>query len=104
MAALDVSVKNNLEDFQTDPMLTPAFPPAALGNPYLPRFTPRPESWVSSARSSDYSGFETPSSSFRDGRANVKQLDNRVEDIESGWISDKSSLGGPREAQTAQAS
>ncbi|KAJ5825205.1 hypothetical protein N7474_002343 [Penicillium riverlandense] len=104
MAALDVSVKNNMDDFQTDPMLTPAFPPAALGNPYLPRFTPRPESWVSSPRSSDYSGFETPSSSFRGGRAKVKQLDNRVEDIESGWTSDKSSLAGPREARTARAS
>ncbi|CAL5869105.1 uncharacterized protein PFLUO_LOCUS3333 [Penicillium psychrofluorescens] len=104
MAALDVGVKNNLEDFQTDPRLTPAFPPAALGNPYLPRFTPRPESWVSSSRSSDYSGFETPNSSFPDGRANAKQLDNKVEDIESEWTSDKSSLRGSREAQTAQAS
>ena len=58
----------------------------------------RPESWVSSSRSSEHSGFETPGS-VRDSRANIRQLDNMIEDIEAGWLSDKSNMSAPRVAR-----
>ncbi|KAJ5670704.1 uncharacterized protein N7477_006067 [Penicillium maclennaniae] len=50
------------------------------------------------SRSSEHSGFET-SSSLQDRRADVRQLDDMIEDIESGWLSDKSSLSGPHTAR-----
>ena len=98
MAALNASGKNPLEGLNLDPNMTPAFPHAPYANQYPGRHFSRPDSWVSSSRSSDHSGFET-SSSCKDGRANVKQLDNMIEDIESGWMSDKSSLSGARIAR-----
>lgn len=58
----------------------------------------RPDSWVSSSRSSEHSGLETPGS-VRDSRANIRQLDNMIEDIEAGWLSDKSTLSAPRAAR-----
>ena len=97
MAALNAgAVKNHMADLP-DASMSPMFPAASMGNPYQNRFNSRPESWVSSSRSSEHSGFETPSS-LRDRRADVRQLDNMIEDIESGWLSDKSSLSGARMA------
>ncbi|KAJ5945940.1 hypothetical protein N7454_002779 [Penicillium verhagenii] len=93
MAALNAGVKPNLDHESAMPS---AFPASGLGNHYQGgRFASRPDSWMSSSRSSDLSGFETPSSS-RDPRVNTRQLDNMLEDIESGWMSDKSSLSGAR--------
>lgn len=98
MAALNAGVKPNL-DLQ-ESAIPSAFPSGShggsQGNPYQERrFTSRPDSWMSSSRSSDVSGFETPGSA-RDARTNTRQLDNMLEDIESGWISDKSSFSGAR--------
>jgi hypothetical protein len=95
MAALNAGNKNPLEVLSLDPTMMPPFPSGPFANHYPPRHVSRPESWVSSSRSSEHSGFDT-SSSFREGRPNVKQLDNMIEDIESGWMSDKSSLSGAR--------
>lgn len=94
LAALDVRVKNPIGDLQSDQS---AFH-AALENPYLCGFTSRPESWVSSSRNSENSVSEAPSS-FRDGQSNVKQLDNMIEDFESGWVSEKSTQSKARVAQ-----
>ncbi|KAJ5663046.1 hypothetical protein N7507_003777 [Penicillium longicatenatum] len=94
MAALNAGVKPNLDLHES--AMPPAFPSGGLGNPYQERrFASRPDSWMSSSRSSDLSGFETPGS-VRDARANTRQLDNMLEDIESGWLSDKSSFSGAR--------
>jgi hypothetical protein len=98
MAALNASGKNPLEGLNLDSNMTTAFPHAPYSNQYPGRQYSRPDSWVSSSRSSDHSGFET-SSSCKDVRANVMQLDNMIEDIESGWMSDKSSLSGARTAR-----
>ena len=95
MAALNAGVKNPLEGLNLDAHMSSG---SAHAHQYPGRHTSRPDSWVSSSRSSEYSGFET-SSSYRDGRPNVKQLDNMIEDIESGWLSDKSSLSGARIAR-----
>ncbi|KAJ5110216.1 hypothetical protein N7532_002861 [Penicillium argentinense] len=102
LAALNAGVKNSgMDDLQA--ALSPPFS-AAPPRPYQrpqhlhPRYTSRPDSWVSSSRSSEHSGFETPGS-VRDSRANIRQLDNMIEDIEAGWLSDKSSLSGPRMAR-----
>jgi hypothetical protein len=92
MAALNAGNKNPLEGL-LDPTMMPPFPSGPFANHYPPRHTSRPESWVSSSRSSEHSGFDI-ASSCREGRPNVKQLDNMIEDIESGWISDKSSRSG----------
>ncbi|KAJ5860112.1 uncharacterized protein N7529_007422 [Penicillium soppii] len=97
MAALNASGKNALEGLNLDPNMPPAFPHAPYANNYPSSHFSRPDSWVSSSRSSETSGFESGSS--KDGRANVKQLDNMIEDIESGWMSDKSSLSGARIAR-----
>jgi hypothetical protein len=98
MAALNAGVvKNHMEDLP-DASMSPMFSSGGMGNHYQQRHTSRPESWVSSSRSSEHSGFETPSS-LRDRRADVRQLDNMIEDIESGWLSDKSSLSGPHMAR-----
>ncbi|KAJ5742797.1 uncharacterized protein N7511_011198, partial [Penicillium nucicola] len=91
MAALNAGNKNPLEGL-LDPTMLPPFPSGPFANHYL-RHASRPESWVSSSRSSEHSGFET-SSSYRDGRPNAKHLDNMSETIESGWMSDKSSRSG----------
>jgi len=97
MAALNAgAVKNHMDDMP-DASMSPMFPPAGMGNRYQNR-SKRPESWVSSSHSSEHSGYET-SSSLRDRRADVRQLDNMIEDIESGWLSDKSSLSGHRMAR-----
>ncbi|KAJ6095201.1 hypothetical protein N7486_003771 [Penicillium sp. IBT 16267x] len=94
MAALNAGVKPNLDLHES--AVPPAFPSGSLGNPYQDRrFASRPDSWMSSSRSSDLSGFETPGS-VRDARANTRQLDHMLEDIESGWLSDKSSFSGAR--------
>ncbi|KAG0157344.1 hypothetical protein PDIDSM_4529 [Penicillium digitatum] len=95
MAALNVEVKNPLMDLNLDPNLSLGPSHAPFVHQYPSRHTSRSDSWVSSSRSSVHSGFET-SSSYQDGRPNVKQLDNMIEDIESGWLSDKSSLSGIR--------
>lgn len=94
LAALNAGVKTPLESLQ-DSAVSPTFPPAGLGHSYQSRYASRPESWVSSARSSEHSGCETPNS-FRENRAKLRQLDNMIEDIESGWLSEKSSLIGTR--------
>ncbi|KAJ6003233.1 hypothetical protein N7451_005780 [Penicillium sp. IBT 35674x] len=94
MAALNAGVKPNLDLHES--AMPPPFPSGGHGNPYQDRrFASRPDSWMSSSRSSDLSGFETPGSA-RDARANPRQLDNMLEDIESGWLSDKSSFSGAR--------
>ncbi|KAJ5474197.1 hypothetical protein N7475_003763 [Penicillium sp. IBT 31633x] len=99
LAALNAGVKNPLEGLNhLDPNLSPAFSHAPYTSQYSGRHASRPDSWVSSSRGSEHSGFES-SSSYRDGRANVKQLDNMIEDIESGWLSDKSSHSGTRLAR-----
>ncbi|OGE47834.1 hypothetical protein PENARI_c036G08699 [Penicillium arizonense] len=95
MAALNVGNKNPLESLSLDPTMMPPFPSGPFASHYPPRHISRPESWISSSRSSEHSGFDT-SSSYREGRPNVKQLDNMIEDIESGWMSDKSSFSGAR--------
>lgn len=95
MAALNVGIKNNMDDSSDSSSMSPALSAAGLANPYQGRFMSRPESWVSSSRSSENSGFETPAS-LRDIRANARQLDHMIEDIEAGWLSDKSSLSGAR--------
>ncbi|KAJ5092629.1 hypothetical protein NUU61_007499 [Penicillium alfredii] len=95
LAALNAGAKPNLGDLHPDSALSPQFPSAAPPNHYPGRFGPRPESWVSSSRSSEHGGLETPSS-YREGRVNAPQLDHMVEDTESGWMSDKSSLSGAR--------
>ncbi|KAJ5263179.1 hypothetical protein N7478_010784 [Penicillium angulare] len=93
MAALNAGVKPNIDLHES--AIPSNFPGSGPGNPYQGRFASRPDSWMSSSRSSDLSGFETPGS-VRDARANARQLDNMLEDIEAGWLSDKSSVGGPR--------
>ncbi|KAJ5101193.1 hypothetical protein N7456_007245 [Penicillium angulare] len=93
MAALNAGVKPNIDLHES--AIPSNFPGSGSGNPYQGRFASRPDSWMSSSRSSDLSGFETPGS-VRDARANARQLDNMLEDIEAGWLSDKSSVGGPR--------
>lgn len=98
MAALNAGVKNPLEGLNLDPNMSSGPSHAPFTHQYSGRHTSRPDSWVSSSRSSEHSGFET-SSSYRDTRPNVKQLDNMIEDIESGWLSDKSSLSGARIAR-----
>ncbi|KAJ5824779.1 hypothetical protein N7447_007119 [Penicillium robsamsonii] len=95
MAALNAGVKSPLDGLNLDPNMSSGFPHAPFPHQYSGRHAARPDSWVSSSRSSEHSGFET-SSSHRDTRANVKQLDNMIEDIESGWLSDKSSFTGAR--------
>ncbi|CEJ59783.1 hypothetical protein PMG11_08390 [Penicillium brasilianum] len=98
MAALNAGVKNPFEGLG-DSALPPGFAHLGHANQYQSRFTPRPESWVSSSHSSENSGFETPGS-YREGRPHVRQLDNMMEDIESGgWMSDKSSMSGARMAR-----
>lgn len=95
LAALNAGVKNPFEGLG-DSTLPPGFSHLNHANPYQSRFTPRPESWVSSSHSSENSGFETPGS-YREGRPHVRQLDDMIEDIESGgWMSDKSSRSGAR--------
>lgn len=94
LAALNAGVKNPLDNLQ-DSSMSPTFPSSGLGIPYQNRYTSRPESWVSSSRSSEQSGCETPAS-IRESRAKVRQLDNMIEDIESGWLSDRPSLNGAR--------
>lgn len=95
LAALNAGVKNPFEGLG-DSTLPPGFSHLNHANPYQSRFTPRPESWVSSSHSSENSGFETPGS-YREGRPHVRQLDNMIEDIESGgWMSDKSSRSDAR--------
>ncbi|KAJ5787843.1 hypothetical protein N7457_002833 [Penicillium paradoxum] len=96
MAALNAGVKNPLEGLShLGQTASPAFPHAPYAHQYSSHHGSRPDSWVSSSRSSEYSGFET-SSSYRDGRANVKQLDNMIQDIESEWLSEKSSISRVR--------
>ncbi|KAJ5122946.1 hypothetical protein N7448_009043 [Penicillium atrosanguineum] len=100
MAALNAGIvkSQNHMDGMPDASMSPMFPSSSMGNHYEHRHNSRPESWVSSSRSSEHSGFET-SSSLPDRRADVRQLDNMIEDIESGWLSDKSSLSGPHIAR-----
>ncbi|KAJ5529292.1 hypothetical protein N7527_002685 [Penicillium freii] len=98
MAALNAGVKNPLEGLNLDPNMSSGPSHAPFTRQYSGRHTSRPDSWVSSSRGSEHSGFES-SSSYRDTRPNVKQLDNMIEDIESGWMSDKSSLNGTRIAR-----
>lgn len=94
MAALNAGLKNPFEGLGDS--LPPGFAHPGHANPYQSRFTPRPESWVSSSHSSENTGFETPGS-YREGRPHVRQLDNMIEDIEGGgWLSDKSSMSGAR--------
>jgi hypothetical protein len=95
MAALNAGNKNPLESLSLDPTTMPPFPSGPFASHYPLRHISRPESWISSSRSSEHSGFDT-SSSYREGRPNVKQLDNMIEDIEPGWMSDKSSFSGAR--------
>ncbi|KAF3399786.1 hypothetical protein F1880_008009 [Penicillium rolfsii] len=98
LAALNAGVKNPFEGL-ADSSLPSGFSHLNHANPYQPRFTPRPESWVSSSQGSENSGFETPGS-YREARQHVRQLDNMTEDIESGgWMSDKSSRSGGRMAR-----
>lgn len=91
LAALNAGGKGPLEALQSS-SVSPTFPAGGLGNPYQSR---RPESWVSSSRSSEHSACETPSS-LRESQAKVRQFDHMIEDIESGWLSDKPSLSGAR--------
>jgi hypothetical protein len=98
MAALNAGAKNPLQGLNLDPNMSSNSPHAPFAHQYPGRHTSRPDSWVSSSRSSEHSGFET-SSSHRESRASVKQLDNMIEDIETGWLSDKSSLSGTRIAR-----
>ncbi|KZN90286.1 hypothetical protein EN45_004030 [Penicillium chrysogenum] len=98
MAALNAGAKNPFQGLNLDPNMSSNSPHAPFAHQYPGRNTSRPDSWVSSSRSSEHSGFET-SSSYREGRASVKQLDNMIEDIETGWLSDKSSLSGTRIAR-----
>ncbi|KAJ6113250.1 hypothetical protein N7523_006567 [Penicillium sp. IBT 18751x] len=98
MAALNAGVVKNHMDGMPDSSMSSMFSSSGMGNHYQYRQNSRPESWVSSSRSSEHSGFET-SSSLQDRRADVRQLDNMIEDIESGWLSDKSSLSGPHRAR-----
>ena len=98
MAALNAGIVKNPMDGMPDASMSSMFPPSGMGNHYQHRHNSRPESWVSSSLSSEHSGFET-SSSLQDRRADVRQLDNMIEDIESGWLSDKSSLSGPHMAR-----
>ncbi|KAJ5607616.1 hypothetical protein N7537_004235 [Penicillium hordei] len=98
MAALNAGVKNPLEGLNLDPNLSSGPSHAPFTHQYPGRHSSRPDSWVSSSYSSEHSGFEA-SSSYRDTRPNVKQLDNMIEDIESGWLSDKSGLSGTRIAR-----
>ncbi|KAJ5887420.1 hypothetical protein N7495_007461 [Penicillium taxi] len=92
LAALNAGAKPNFD--LPESATSPTFPTAGLGNAFG-RFASRPDSWMSSSRSSENSGFET-SSSTRDSRVHARQLVNMTEDIESGWLSDKSSLSGAR--------
>lgn len=94
LAALNAGGKSPLENLQNS-SVSPTFPTGGLGNPYQSRYTSRPESWVSSSRSSEHSACETPSS-LRESQAKVRQFDHMIEDIESGWLSDKPSLIGAR--------
>lgn len=98
MAALNAGVVKSHMDGMPDASMSSMFPSSGMGNHYQHRHNSRPESWVSSSRSSEHSGFET-STSLQDRRADVRQLDNMIEDIESGWLSDKSSLSGPHMAR-----
>ncbi|KAK9856267.1 hypothetical protein MYU51_001025 [Penicillium brevicompactum] len=93
MAALNASGKNPLEGLNIDPNMTPSFQNAPYVNQYTSRHSRR-DSWVSSSRSSEHSGYDA--NSCQDGRANVKHFDHMIEDIETGWMSDKSSLSGAR--------
>ncbi|KAJ5143467.1 uncharacterized protein N7515_002254 [Penicillium bovifimosum] len=95
MAALNAGGKNPLLDgLSLNPGISQQpYQHAPFSNQYSGRHASRPDSWVSSSRSSEYSGHETGA---YHGRANIKQLDNMIEDIESGWMSDKSSLSGAR--------
>ncbi|KAJ5542692.1 hypothetical protein N7461_008695 [Penicillium sp. DV-2018c] len=100
MAALNAGGKSpfdglNLNMAPAMPMAHQPYQHASFGNQFSGRRASRPDSWVSSSRSSDHSGHES-SVPYRNSRANIKQLDNMIEDIESGWMSDKSSLSGAR--------
>ncbi|KAJ5437775.1 uncharacterized protein N7458_008773 [Penicillium daleae] len=98
LAALNAGVKNPFEGLG-DSALPPGFAHPGHASTYQSRFTPRPESWVSSSHSSENGGFETPGS-YREGRPHVRQLDGMIEDIEGGgWMSDKSSMSGARMAR-----
>lgn len=98
LAALNAGVKDGgMDSLQTalSPLSAAPTNPYQRQTRYPQQYNSRPESWMSSSRSSDNSGFETPGS-VRDSRANIRQLDNMIEDIEAGWLSDKSSMSGPR--------
>lgn len=97
LAALNAGAKSSLDNIP-DSNMSPTFPTGGLGNSYPKRYTSRPESWVSSSRSSEQSGCDTPAS-IRESRAKVRQLDNMIEDIESGWLSDRSSHNSTRLAR-----
>ncbi|CAG8007901.1 unnamed protein product [Penicillium olsonii] len=91
MAALNASGKNPLEGLNIDPNMTPSFQSAPYMNQYNRHG--RRDSWVSSSQSSNNSAYANSCNG-----ANVKQFDHMIEDIESGWMSDKSSLSGARAA------
>ncbi|KAJ5734930.1 uncharacterized protein N7483_000055 [Penicillium malachiteum] len=91
MAALNAGIKPNIDLHESAAPLN--FNAAGASNSYQGRFAPRPDSWMSSSRGSELSGFDTPGS-VRDARANTRQLENMFEDGEAGWLSDKSSIGG----------
>lgn len=93
MAALNASGKNPFEGLNIDPNLTPSFKNNSYVNQY-PSHHSRRDSWVSSSRSSEHSGYDA--NSCQEGRPNVKHFDHMIEDIETGWMSDKSSLNGAR--------
>ncbi|KAJ5699121.1 hypothetical protein N7462_001126 [Penicillium macrosclerotiorum] len=104
MAALNAGGKSPFGDLNGSPIAS-GFPGPGHANPYHNRFTSRPDSWVSSSRSSEHDGFEIPGEhrenrEHRDHRPSVRQLDNMIEDIEGGWMSDKSNLSGARIART----
>ncbi|CAG8016751.1 unnamed protein product [Penicillium salamii] len=92
MAALNASGKNPLEGLNIDPNMIPSFQNAPYVNQHSNRHTRR-DSWLSSSQSSNNSTYDA---NCKDSRANVKQFDHMIEDIESGWMSDKSSLSGAR--------
>ncbi|KAI2787123.1 hypothetical protein POX_f07483 [Penicillium oxalicum] len=97
LAALNAGVKNpfeGLSDFGHSSSL--AQPRHATQ--YQTRFASRPDSWVGSTHSSDPGGFEAPAH-YHENRPHMRQLDNMMEDIESGWLSDKSSVNGARMAR-----
>ncbi|KAJ5703289.1 hypothetical protein N7493_011678 [Penicillium malachiteum] len=91
MAALNAGIKPNIDLHESAVPLN--FNAAAASNSYQGRFASRPDSWMSSSRGSEISGFDTPGSVI-DARANTRQLENMFEDGEAGWLSDKSSIGG----------